>query len=141
MDFITTSLFRNDLSRLLKRADAGYADCLKDICDCFENQSLNDIYARHTLLREQGEVRLIKIRIPNTTSNSSAAAGYRLIIACNKAKDHVAFLSIFPKKGKYGRPNLLPADLKDAVITYWNELKGGNILSFEGQIKTPKKDN
>jgi hypothetical protein len=135
--FLTTSTFRSEFNLLTKRSDSGYSNCKQDILDAFDKQSFDDISARHNLLRVLGNIKVIKIRIPNSNSRQSAAAGYRLIILCNKNKDgisdkdHVAFLSIYPKRGKHGKIDLTPSEFKLLLKNYQKELEEKKLRAFE----------
>ena len=130
MQFLTTSAFREKFHKLTKRDDSGYSSCHNDICDCFRRQLFDDIYVRHHLLRQNGDLRAIKIRIQNSLLKYSSAAGYRLIIVCNPQKDHVAFLYIYPKKGKYSQSDITPSEFKELLKNYGTELKAGTLVEI-----------
>jgi mRNA-degrading endonuclease RelE of RelBE toxin-antitoxin system len=128
--FFTTSVFRNSFQKLTKRDDSGYISCRDDISICFKEQSFDDIYVRNHLLRQMGGLRVIKIRIQNSHLTLSSAAGYRLIICCNPTKNHIVFLDIYPKRGKYSKSDLLPSEFKDLLKVYSKELKDGSLQKF-----------
>jgi hypothetical protein len=48
--------------------------------------------------RQFGEIRLIKVRLQNLDLKLGLADGYRLIIICNKSRDHVGLLKVYPKR-------------------------------------------
>jgi hypothetical protein len=50
-------------------------------------------------------IRICKVRIPDTKQHLSAPNGYRLILCCNKNKNHVVLFNVYPKKGPLGRIN------------------------------------
>jgi hypothetical protein len=131
LEFVLTYDFLEQLQKLTKRSDSGYSSCLNDIRQNFKNQTFDDIYARHYLLRQTGELRLIKIRIPNSNLHYSSAAGYRLIIICNPLKKHVAFLYIYPKKGKYSESDITLSHIKALLKTYGRQLKDGSLARFD----------
>ena len=103
MQFVSTSTFRNSLSLLTKRIDSGYKSCCIDVCNELKDLGFEDIVKKNFLIREIGSLSVIKLRIQNSDLNYSSAAGYRLIIACNKKHDHVALLVLYPKKGKHSK--------------------------------------
>src|SRR6187549_1655557 len=116
---------------LTKREDSGYKSCGTDICNELKAASFDDIFNRHFLIRQTGEIRVIKLRIQNSDQNLSSAAGYRLIIICNPKHDHVALLEIYPKKGKYSKTDLTKHEYKDIVNSYGNELKKNELIKHD----------
>jgi len=75
-NFVSTSTFRESLKKLTKRSDSGYKSCHLDICNELKDVSFDDIFNRHFLVRESGDLRIIKLRIQNSDLNMSSAAGY-----------------------------------------------------------------
>jgi hypothetical protein len=141
LEFVSTSTFRESLKLLMKRDDSGYKSCCTDLCNELKNASFDDIYSRHFLVRESGDIRIIKLRIQNSYLNVSSAAGYRLIILCNRKIGHIAFLEIYPKKGKHSKSNLTKYEFKDIVNKYGAELKAGQLVAHDinNELKEPEK--
>jgi hypothetical protein len=131
LDFVSTSSFRNSLTLLTKRPDSGYKSCPKDLCNALKDLSFEDIFNRNFLIREMGPLRVIKIRVQNSDLKYSSAAGYRAIIACNVKYDHVAFLEIYPKKGKYSKADLRKNEYKEIIDVYGKELKSGTLVKHD----------
>lgn len=131
MDFVSTTNFRESLKKLTKREDSGYKSCCLDICNELKDTSFDDIFNRHFLIKQSGEIRLIKLRIQNSDQNFSSAAGYRLIIICNRKHDHVALLDIYPKKGKFSKMDLTKNEYKNIVNNYAMELKNGQLKKHD----------
>jgi len=131
LNFVSTTSFRESLNKLTKREDSGYKSCNKDICDELKEASFTDIFNRHFLIKQSGQIRLIKLRIQNSDQKLSSAAGYRLIIICNPKHNHVALLEIYPKKGKYSKPDLTKHEYKDIVNCYGDELKKNELITHD----------
>jgi len=131
LKFVSTSAFRQSLQLLTKRRESGYSQCAKNVCAEFNNLSLDDIYSKNFLVREFGDIRLIKVRLQNSELNLSRADGYRLIIICNKQKDHVALLNIYPKRGKYSKSDLTKHEYKEIVRVYQSELKNNTLKEHD----------
>ena len=131
MNFVSTSNFRESLNKLTKRADSGYKSCCEDLCNELKNVTFDDIFSRHFLIKESGDVRVIKLRIQNSDQNLSSAAGYRLIIICNRKHDHVALVEVYPKKGKYSKMDLTKVEYKNTVNNYGIELKSDQLVTHD----------
>ena len=145
MNFVSTTTFRESLNKLTKREDSGYKSCNTDICHELKEATFEDIFNRHFLIKQSGQIRLIKLRIQNSDQNLSSAAGYRLIIICNPKHDHVALLEIYPKKGKYSKTDLTKHEYKDIVNCYGDELKRNVLITHDIlnslAIVIPQKNN
>lgn len=131
LNFVSTTTFRESLKKLTKRSDSGYKSCCLDICNELKDVSFDDIYNRHFLVKESGDLRIIKLRIQNSDLNISSAAGYRLIIICNKKHNHIALLEIYPKKGKYSKMDLTKNEYRDIVNIYGTELKSHVLVNHD----------
>lgn len=75
------------------------------------------------LVREIGNLRIIKLRIQNSEQNLSKADGYRLIVLCNKKYDEVVLLKVYPKRGKHGKSDLSKSEYKQLLKLYGEEKK------------------
>jgi len=128
LKIVSTSTFRESLKKLTKRDDSGYKNCCLDLCNELKDQSFDTLFNRHFLIRESGDLRVIKLRIQNSEQSLSSAAGYRLIIVCNRKHDHVALLEVYPKKGKYSRIDLSKNEYKDILNTYGQEVKTDSLV-------------
>jgi hypothetical protein len=140
--FYSILTFRSSLALLCKKDKNGYASCPKDVCSVFEKLSFDDIWEMNTRLREIGNLRLIKIRVQNSCQNLSSADGFRLIICCNKVLRTVAFLNIYPKRGKYGQLNQPKEETARQLTTYAKSLKDGDLVehNVKDELKQIEKD-
>ncbi|HKZ66256.1 MAG TPA: hypothetical protein VJ111_07870 [Chitinophagaceae bacterium] len=128
-----TSSFRTSIDQLTKRGSNGYSSCHADLCNSLKNLSFDDFYSLSTNIREMGLVRVLKVRIPNSNQSLGSSAGYRCILLCNNVANHIAFLTIYPKRGKYGKPNISTYELKVLLKEYALEFKNATMkpYSFE----------
>ncbi len=127
MQFISTSSFREAKSLLLKRKENGYNSCVKDICEALKDLDFESINNLHFLVREIGDLRVIKVRLQNSEQNLSSSQGFRLIILCNRKYSHVALLKLYPKRGKYSKSDLTKHEYKELLTIYSNEVKAKSI--------------
>lgn len=130
-NFISTSLFRHNLERLVKN----YPSCKKDICNELKPLSLDEIHAKNYRLKDSGNIRIIKIRIGNSQGNGKGkSSGFRVIVIANLRKRHVGLLTIFAKTGKDGLNNIENHELSEAIKEYSRDVREAsfkihNILS------------
>jgi hypothetical protein len=128
LQIVSTSTFRDSLKLICKRPENGYSSCCHDICDELINKSIDDVFVMNFLIREIGEIRIIKIRIQNSEQNLSKANGFRLIVLCNKKYDEVTLLKVYPKRGKYGQSDLQKSEYKFLLKSYAEEKKAKNLV-------------
>lgn len=118
VSFHSISTFRDSLENLCRKEKNGYHSCKKDICDLLKNFSFDDIWELNYRVKDLDNIRIIKIRVQNSFQNLSSADGYRLIVCCNKKYQTVAFLNIYPKRGKFGQLDQSKEDFKRQLKTY-----------------------
>jgi hypothetical protein len=128
LTIVSSSSFRASFQILSKRIDSGYNSCSTDICNELSNLTFDDISNKNYLVRQMGDLKVIKLRIQNSALGLSSAAGYRLIVICNKKQDHVALLEIYPKKGKYSKSDLRKDEYKEILNTYGTELRAKTLI-------------
>lgn len=128
MDIVSISTFRNSLLALCKRTEYGYGSCPIDICNELSGKSYDDVSAMSFLVREIGNVKIIKLRLQNSRQNLSKADGFRLIILCNAKYNEVALLTIYPKRGKYAKMDLGLEEYKQLLKEYGEEKKNNSLV-------------
>jgi len=128
LSFCSISTFRESLQQLCKKEKAGYQGCKNDICSFFKDHPFDEIWEMKTLLKDMNNLRLIKLRLKNSSQNLSAADGYRLVICCNRKYQTIAFLNIFPKRGKLGRLDQTTEEYKNQLETYLSALKTHDLI-------------
>ena len=101
-----------------------YLHLLKDL-------TFQDIWAKNYLIRDLNEIRIIKLRIPNSFQNISSADGFRLIICCNRKYQTVNFLNMYPKRGKLAQMDQSPFEYKRQLKEYAELLKSGKLLEHD----------
>jgi mRNA-degrading endonuclease RelE of RelBE toxin-antitoxin system len=127
---VSTLSFRETLGLLVKKESNGYSSCIQDILNEFKDKTFDDIFNKHFLIREIGNVRVIKLRIQNSELGLSSAAGYRLIIVCNTTHKHICLLAVYPKKGKYSKIDLSQSEYRELLNLYGEQLKKKTLENF-----------
>lgn len=119
------------MEQLCRKERDGYHSCKSDICNLFKDLSFEDICAKNYLIRDLNDIRIIKIRIPNSFQNLSSADGFRLIICCNNKYKTVNFLNIYPKRGKFAQMDQSPFEYKRQLKEYAELLKSGQLIEHD----------
>jgi hypothetical protein len=141
--FYSTVTFRKSLEQLCRKERNGYHLCKSDICNLFKDLSFEDIWGKNYLIRDLNNIRVIKIRIPNSFQNLSSADGFRLIIVCNKKYKTVNFLNIYPKRGKLAQMDQTSFEYKRQLKEYGESVTSRELIehdisnNLEIKIKPP----
>lgn len=69
--FQSIATFRYAVANLCKKPVDGYTSCKADIHKCFEGLTFPDIWEKHYLIRSAGDIRIIKVRLPQNTRGKS----------------------------------------------------------------------
>jgi hypothetical protein len=118
VSFRSISTFRDSLENLSRKEKNGYHSCKKDICDFLKVLPFDDVWELNYRVKDLDNIRIIKIRLKNSFQNLSSADGFRLIVCCNKKYQTVAFLNIYPKRGKMGQLDQSKEEFKRQLKTY-----------------------
>lgn len=131
VSFHSISTFRDSLERLCRREKDGYQSCKKDICDLLKEQSFDDIWEMNFRVRDLDNIRVIKIRVQNSSQNLSSADGFRLIVCCNKKLQTVVFLNIYPKRGKLGQLDQSKEEFKRQLKTFLSAQQNKELIEHD----------
>lgn len=129
--FYSISTFRSSLEHLCRKEKDGYHLCKTDICNLFKNLTFENIWAKNYLIRDLNDIRIIKIRLPNSFLNLSSADGFRVIICCNKKYMTVNFLNIYPKRGKLAQMDQTSFEYKRQLREYAESFKTGQLIEHD----------
>lgn len=131
MIFNSIPTFRSSLDQLCKKERNGYHLCKNDIYKALENMSFKDIWELNYLIKDSGNIRVIKLRVPNSFQNLSSADGFRLIICCNRTYEMITFLNLYPKRGKLGMADQTKEDFKRQLNLYGSCLKDSLLVTHD----------
>ncbi len=127
ISFVTISNFRSRLANLLKVKRKVYANVNDEIRREFGNTPIEQIRQNNDMILLEGDLVVIKLRLPDKKQHISRKDGYRLIYMVSKTKDFVAFLDIYPKNGPLQQLDIAEQDLKFLIRQFVNEAQT-NIL-------------
>jgi hypothetical protein len=129
--FYSISTFRTSIEQLCRKERDGYHLCKSDICNLLKDLTFQDIWAKNYLIRDLNEIRVIKLRIPNSFQNLSSADGFRLIICCNRKYKSINFLNVYPKRGKLAQMDQSPFEYKRQLKEYAESLKSNILIEHD----------
>lgn len=128
VSFHSISTFRDSVENLYRKEKDGYHSCKKDICNLLKELSFDDIWEMNFRVKDLDNIRVTKIRVQNSFQNLSSADGFRLIVCCNKKHQAVAFLNIYPKRGKLGQLDQSKEEFKRQLKIYLSALQNKQLI-------------
>lgn len=127
MKFFCASAFAVDIKQLKKRPGQ-YGNVLADIGDEFSRDcSPQSILAQGALLLDHDEIKVLKIRVGNSTMKKGQRGGYRLIAVMIATAEECVFLHAYPKLGSAAKVDVQKAELLVMVQSFWEELEQGSL--------------
>jgi mRNA-degrading endonuclease RelE of RelBE toxin-antitoxin system len=131
MNYYKTNSFENDLTKLAKKP-RNYKSLLTDLQSTIKSKSLDEISNGNDVLIEKDKVKLVKIRIPNSTMKSGKSGGYRLIAILDYDINSITFIHVYPKQGTYYKDSVSKQELKDKFLPEYLEQKTtGTLINFD----------
>ena len=118
MIFLSILSFRKSLSGLLKAKREEYVSIKSDITKSFCGKNPDEIYSCPDMIYQDKNLKVIKMRLPNTASKTSKRDGYRLIYLINNKKDVVGLLYTYPKNGSLRQIDVTKNALNDFFAEY-----------------------
>lgn len=101
ISFKSISSFRSRLANLIKVRRKVYANVDNEIQREFTGKPIEQIRQNNDMILLEGELIIIKLRLPDKKQHLSRKDGYRLIYMVSKTDEMVVFLDIYPKNGLY----------------------------------------
>ena len=121
ISFKTISSFRARLSGLLKVRRKVYANVENEIRREFADKPIEQIRQNNDMILLEGDVIVIKLRLPDKKQRLSRKDGFRLIYLVSKTDEIVVFMDIYPKNGPLQQLDVAEEDLKDLVREFISE--------------------
>ena len=119
--FKTIRSFRLRLSGLLKVRRSVYANVETEIKREFSGKPIEQIRQNNDMILLEGDVIIIKLRLPDKKQHLSRKDGFRLIYLVSKTDEVVVFLDIYPKNGPLQQLDIEEGELKLLVRQFINE--------------------
>lgn len=130
ISYKTISTFRSHLSRLLKVKRHVYANVENEIQREFSGNPIEQVRQNNDMILLEGELIIIKLRLPDKKQHLSRKDGFRLIYMVSKTDEIVVFLDIYPKNGHLQQLDLPDEDLKSLVREFIVEAQLGSLEDY-----------
>ena len=130
ISFKTISSFRSRLSGLLKVRRKVYANVENEIRREFTDKSIDQIRQNNDMVLLEGDVIVIKLRLPDKKQRLSRKDGFRLIYLVSKTDEIVVFLDIYPKNGPLQQLDIADEQLKSLVKNFILEAQTASLENY-----------
>lgn len=130
VSFKTIRSFRSRLSELFKIRRKVYANVENEIKREFTGKPIEQIRQNYDKVLIEGDVIIIKLRLPDKKQRLSKKDGYRLIYLVSKTDEIVVFLDIYPKNGPSQQLTIADDELKDLVKEFICEAQQNSLKDY-----------
>ena len=130
ISFKTISSFRSRLSNLIKVRRKVYANVENEIKREFTDKPIEQIRQNNDMILLEGDLVIIKLRLPDKKQHLSRKDGYRLIYLVSKTDEIVVFLDIYPKNGPLQQLDLAEDELKFLLKQFVSEAQLGMLEDY-----------
>lgn len=131
ISFKTISSFRARLAALLKVKRKVYANADNEINREFAGKPIEQIRQNNDMILLEGDLVVIKLRLPDKKQHISKKDGFRLIYLVSKTDEIVVFLDIYPKNGPLQQLDIADKDLKSLLKEFIEEAKVGKLETYQ----------
>lgn len=128
--FKTISSFRKRIASLLKVRKGVYAGLPMEIKREFTDKPIDQIRQNNDMILLEGDLIVIKLRLPDKKQRLSRKDGYRLIYLVSKVAEVVVFLDVYPKNGPSQQLDLDDSELKRLISEFIVETNDGIIEDY-----------
>ena len=135
ISFKTISSFRTRLAALLKVKRKVYANVEIEIRREFAGKPIEQIRQNNDMILLEGDLVVIKLRLPDKKQHLSRKDGFRLIYLVSKTDEIVVFLDVYPKNGPLLQLDIADNDLKLLLKKFIEEAQSNNLLDYAIEIK------
>lgn len=135
ISFKTISSFRTRLAALLKVKRKVYANVEVEIRREFAGKPIEQIRQNNDMILLEGDLVVIKLRLPDKKQHLSRKDGFRLIYLVSKTDEIVVFLDVYPKNGPLLQLDIADNDLKSLLKEFIEEAQSNNLLDYAIEIK------
>lgn len=135
ISFKTISSFRSRLAALLKVKRKVYANVENEINREFAGKPIEQIRQNNDMILLEGDLVVVKLRLPDKKQHLSRKDGFRLIYLVSKTDEIVVFLDIYPKNGPFQQLDIADNDLKSLLKEFIEEAQSNNLLDYAIEIK------
>ena len=124
-----TSFYKH-LSALLKVRRNVYAGVSDELRKEFAGKSIEQIRQNNDMILIEGDMIVIKLRLPDKKQHLSRKDGFRLIYLVSKVDELVVFLDIYPKNGPLQQLDISDANTKRLIAEFIDEAEAGRLCDY-----------
>lgn len=128
--FKTVSVFRKHLAELLKVRRNVYAGVSYELNREFAGKPIDQIRQNNDMILIEGDLIVVKLRLPDKKQRLSKKDGFRLIYLVSKIDNLVVFLDIYPKNGPLQQLDIDDADIKRLILEFIEEGEAGTLEDY-----------
>lgn len=128
--FKTISAFRRRLNELLKIRRHVYAGVSSELNKEFADKSIEQIRQNNDMILIEGDLVIIKLRLPDKKQHLSRKDGFRLVYLVSKVDDLVVFLDIYPKNGPSQQLDINDTEVKLLIGAFIEEGEAGELEDY-----------
>lgn len=128
--FKSIASFRSRLAALLKVKREVYANVKNEIKREFTAKPIEQIRQNNDMILLEGELIVIKLRLPDKKQHLSRKDGFRLIYLVSKVDEIVVFLDIYPKNGPLQQLDIADNDLKSLLREFIDEVQDDRLEEY-----------
>lgn len=128
--FKSIASFRSRLAALLKVKREVYANVKNEIKREFTAKPIEQIRQNNDMILLEGELIVIKLRLPDKKQHLSRKDGFRLIYLVSKVDEIVVFLDIYPKNGSLQQLDIADNDLKSLLREFIDEVQDDRLEEY-----------
>ena len=123
------------MAALLKVKRKVYANVEIEIRREFAGKPIEQIRQNNDMILLEGDLVVIKLRLPDKKQHLSRKDGFRLIYLVSKTDEIVVFLDVYPKNGPLQQLDIADNDLKLLLKKFIEEAQSNNLLDYAIEIK------
>lgn len=128
--FKTISTFREHLAQLLKVRRNVYTGVSNELNKEFASKPIEQIRQNNDMILIEGDLVVIKLRLPDKKQRLSKKDGFRLIYLVSKVDNLVVFLDIYPKNGPLQQLDIDDAETKRLIGEFIEEGETGKLEDY-----------
>ena len=130
INFKTIRSFRMRLANLLKVRRKVYANVETEIKREFTGKTIYQIRQNNDMILLEGDVIIIKLRLPDKKQHLSRKDGFRLIYLVSKKDEVVVFLDVYPKNGPLQQLDIEVNELKRLIQQFIDEVQMNTLEDY-----------
>lgn len=123
------------MAALLKVKRKVYANVENEINREFTGKPIEQIRQNNDMILLEGDLVVVKLRLPDKKQHLSRKDGFRLIYLVSKTDEIVVFLDIYTKNGPLQQLDIADNDLKSLLKEFIEEAQSNNLLDYAIEIK------